>query len=257
MAAQKPTRKAPSSLGAPYLRSIRSDPARMDGTQFPFSIPAFRHGINLELPSPVTFFVGENGSGKSTLLEALAEICGFNPEGGNRDHYREARLDRSDLAQALRLSWLPKMTEGFFMRAESFYNFASYLDGVSNYLAYGGKSLHQQSHGESFLALFQNRFEHGLYILDEPEAALSPQRQLAFLRIIHALEVPRHAQFLIATHSPILLAYPGATLYQFEDNGIRAVAYHETEHYRVTKEFLNAPERVFRHLFSDEEESDE
>ena len=142
------------------------------------------------------------------------------------------------------------------MRAESFYNFANYLDGVSNYLAYGGKSLHQQSHGESFLALFQNRFEHGLYILDEPEAALSPQRQLAFLRIIHALEVPRHAQFLIATHSPILLAYPGATLYQFEDDGIRAVAYRETEHYRVTKEFLNAPERVFRHLFSDEEESD-
>lgn len=143
------------------------------------------------------------------------------------------------------------------MRAESFYNFASYLDGVSNYLAYGGKSLHQQSHGESFLALFQNRFEHGLYILDEPEAALSPQRQLAFLRIIHALALPRHAQFLIATHSPILLAYPGATLYQFEDDGIRAVAYRETEHYRVTKEFLNAPERVFRHLFSDEEESDD
>jgi predicted ATPase len=256
MATRKPRQRAPSSLGAPYLRSIRSDPDRMNGRGFPFSVPAFSRGISLALPTPVTFFVGENGSGKSTLLEALAEICGFNPEGGNRDHYREAREDRSELAQALRLSWMPKMTEGFFMRAESFYNFASYLDGVSDFTAYGGKSLHHQSHGESFLALFQNRFEHGLYILDEPEAALSPQRQLAFLRIIHELEVPRHAQFLIATHSPILLAYPGATLYQFEEEGIREVAYRETDHYLVTKEFLNSPERILRYLFSEEDESD-
>lgn len=256
MAPRKTSRKGSSNLGAPYLRSIHSNPDRMLENCFPFSIPALRHGIALDLPTPVTIFVGENGSGKSTLLEALAEICGFNPEGGNRDHYREAREDRSDLAQALRLSWMPKMTEGFFMRAESFYNFASYLDGVSDFTAYGGKSLHHQSHGESFLALFQNRFEHGLYILDEPEAALSPQRQLAFLRIIHELEVPRHAQFLIATHSPILLAYPGATLYQFEEDGIREVAYQETDHYLITKEFLNGPERILRHLFSEEEKSD-
>jgi predicted ATPase len=243
-------------MGAPYLRSIRSDPARMSRGEFPFTIPAFQHGISLDLPTPVTFFVGENGSGKSTLLEALAEICGFNPEGGSRDHFREAREDRSELAQALRLSWMPKMTEGFFMRAESFYNFASYLDGVSDFQAYGGKSLHHQSHGESFLSLFQNRFEHGLYILDEPEAALSPQRQLAFLRIIHELETPRHAQFLIASHSPILLAYPDATLYQFESGGIREVAYRETEHYLVTKDFLNAPERSLSHLFASEDEPD-
>jgi predicted ATPase len=256
MARRKAPRKATAGLGAPYLRSIRSDPDRMNETGFPFSIPAFSGGIALDFPTPVTFFVGENGSGKSTLLEALAEISGFNPEGGNRDHYREAREDRSQLAQAIRLSWMPKMTEGFFMRAESFYNFASYLDGVSDFTAYGGKSLHHQSHGESFLALFQNRFEHGLYILDEPEAALSPQRQLAFMRIIHELEVPRHAQFLIATHSPILLAYPGATLYQFGDEGIREVAYRETDHYLVTKDFLNGPERILRYLFSEEEESD-
>ncbi|MEO7326689.1 MAG: AAA family ATPase [Dokdonella sp.] len=256
MASRKSIGKSSSSLGAPYLRSIRSDPERMDGSGFPFSIPAFRRGINLQLPTPVTFFVGENGSGKSTLLEALAEICGFNPEGGSRDHFREAREDRSELAQALRLSWLPKMSDGFFMRAESFYNFASYLDSVSDLRAYGGKSLHHQSHGESFLALFQNRFEHGLYILDEPEAALSPQRQLAFLRIIHELEMPRHAQFLIATHSPILLAYPGATLYQFEDDGIREVAYRETDHYLVTRDFLNAPDRILGHLFSRDDETD-
>ena len=162
--------------------------------------------------------------------------------------------DRSELAKALRLSWLPKMTEGFFMRAESFYNFASYLDGVSDFRAYGGKSLHNQSHGESFLALFQNRFEHGLYILDEPEAALSPQRQLAFMRIIHDLATPRHAQFLIATHSPILLAYPGATLYLFEDDGIREVAYRETDHYLLMKDFLSNPERMLGHLFSEDDE---
>ncbi|MFN2334101.1 MAG: AAA family ATPase [Wenzhouxiangellaceae bacterium] len=256
MASQKSAHERPSAFGAPYLRSIYSDPEKMNGTQFPFNIPAFHDGIDLELPSPVTFFVGENGSGKSTLLEALAEICGFNPEGGNRDHLREVREDRSALAQALRLSWLPRMTEGFFMRAESFYNFASYLDGVSDFRAYGGKSLHHQSHGESFLALFQNRFEHGLYILDEPEAALSPQRQLAFMRIIHDLVKPRHAQFLIATHSPILLAYPEATLYQFEDDGIREVTYRETDHYLIMKDFLNSPERMIRYLFAEDEESD-
>jgi len=248
MASRKSQRKSVSNFGAPYLRRIRSDSERMGGSHFPFTISAFGGGIALDLPTPVTFFVGENGSGKSTLLEALAEICGFNPEGGSRDHHREAREDRSELAQALKLSWLPKMSDGFFMRAESFYNFASYLDGVSDLTAYGGRSLHHQSHGESFLALFQHRFEQGLYILDEPEAALSPQRQLAFLRIIHQLATPRHAQFLIATHSPILLAYPGATLYQFEEDGIREVAYRDTDHYLVTKEFLNGPEQMLQYL---------
>lgn len=223
----------------------------MDQNCYPFNVPAFRNGIDIELNSNVTFFVGENGSGKSTLLEALAEICGFSAEGGNRDHHREAFEDRSEFAQALRLSWQPKTTDGFFMRAESFFNFASYLDEVSNLRAYGGKSLHAQSHGESFLALFNNRFEQGLYILDEPEAALSPQRQLSFLRIIHDLEAPGHAQFLIATHSPILLAYPGAVLYSLSNEGISEISYRETEHYLVTKNFLNAPERYFKHLFSE------
>ncbi|MGF1643482.1 MAG: AAA family ATPase [Thiotrichales bacterium] len=230
----------------------------MERDSFPFNIPAFRKGINLTLSRNVTFFVGENGSGKSTLLEALAEACGFNPEGGSRDHFREAFADRSELARSLRLSWLPKATEGFFMRAESFFNFASYLDGVSDLRAYGGRSLHAQSHGESFLALFDNRFEHGLYILDEPEAALSPQRQLSFLKIIHDLEMPGHAQFIIATHSPILLAYPGATLFEFFAEGITETTYRETDHYRMTRDFLNAPERFLKHLFSepDDTESD-
>lgn len=244
------------ATGAPFLRQVASIPEKFDRTRHPFNVRAFSDGIDLSFRTSVTFFVGENGSGKSTLLEALAECCGFNPEGGNRDHYREAFTDRSDLAQALRLSWMPKATEGFFMRAESFYNFASYIDQVSTLRMYGGKPLHQQSHGESFLALFANRFEQGIYILDEPEAALSPQRQLSFLKIIHDLETPGHAQFLISTHSPIILGYPDATLFSLDGDAIREIAYRETEHYLLTRDFLNAPERYFKHLFEagDEDE---
>ncbi|HEX9880840.1 MAG TPA: AAA family ATPase, partial [Candidatus Binatia bacterium] len=137
-----------------------------------------------------------------------------------------------------------------FLRAESFYNFATYIEQVSNLRAYGGKSLHEQSHGESFLSLFINRFEQGIYILDEPEAALSPQRQLSFLKIVHDLERPGHAQFLISTHSPIILSYPGAVLFSLDGDTIGEIAYRETEHYRITKDFLNSPDRFFKHLFS-------
>lgn len=247
----KPRRRdgALRHLGAPFLTRIESVPERVDPADYPFNIRAFSRGIDLTLQAKVTFFVGENGSGKSTLLEALAECCGFNPEGGNRDHHRATFADRSPLAQALRLSWRPKVTEGFFMRAESFYNFATYIEQVSDLRAYGGKSLHEQSHGESFLSLFLNRFEQGIYILDEPEAALSPQRQLSFLRIIHDLAEPGHAQFLIATHSPILLSYPGAVLFNLDGETIEEIAYRETRHFVVTRDFLNSPERFFKHLF--------
>jgi predicted ATPase len=248
---------APPSTGAPFLRAVDSVPELTDPATYPFNIPAFSNGIHLQFESKVTFFVGENGSGKSTLLEALAEVCGFNPEGGNRDHNYARFVDRGPLAKALRLTWKPKVTEGFFMRAESFYNFASYLDDVSDLRAYGGKSLHKQSHGESFLALFNHRFEQGLYILDEPEAALSPQRQLTFLKIIHDLSEPGHAQFLIATHSPIILSYPNATLFDLDGDAIQKVAFRETKHFLITRDFLNSPERFFRHLFARPEEESE
>jgi predicted ATPase len=165
---------------APFLRRITLLPEKVDRTRHPFDVAALR-GLDLELRSRVTFFVGENDN-------------------------------RGDLASALRLAWVPKVTDGFFMRAESFFNFASYIDQVSTLQRYGGRRLHEQSHGESFLALFVNRFYRGVYVLDEPEAALSPQRQLAFLKVIHDLEATGQAQFLIASHSPILLAYPNATL---------------------------------------------
>jgi predicted ATPase len=246
--APRTSRAAAGSLGAPFLRRVVTLPERVDSSRYPFNVRAFSRGIDLAFRTNVTFFAGENGSGKSTLLEALAECCGFNSEGGNRDHHRETLTERSALAQALRLSWLPKVAEGFFMRAESFYNFATYIEQVSDLRAYGGKSLHAQSHGESFLALFAHRFEQGIYILDEPEAALSPQRQLSFLRIIHELEAPGHVQFLISTHSPIILSYPGAVLFSLDGDGIREVAYRETDHYLLTRDFLNSPERYLKHL---------
>ena len=253
----KPTRNRPAPVratGAPFLRRIESLPETFDRTTYPFNIRAFSRGIDLTFRAKVTFLVGENGSGKSTLLEALAECCGFNLEGGNRDHHRAIFADRSPLAQSLRLSWLPKVTDGFFMRAESFYNFATHIDQVSDLRAYGGKSLHEQSHGESFLSLFSNRFEQGLYLLDEPEAALSPQRQLSFLRIIHDLAAPGQAQFVIATHSPILLSYPGAVLFNLDGDSIEEVDFRETNHFLITRDFLNAPERFFKHLFGKAEE---
>jgi predicted ATPase len=241
--------------GAPFLHEVVSLPEKVDPGIYPFNLPAFSNGIELTFKSKVTFFVGENGSGKSTLLEALAECCGFNPEGGNRDHHHAMFADRSPLAQALRLSWRPKVVEGFFMRAESFYNFATYIDEVSTLERYGGKRLHEQSHGESFLALFNNRFEQGLYILDEPEAALSPQRQLSFLKIIHDLASPGHAQFLIATHSPIILSYPGAVLLSLDGDAIREIDYRDTKHFLITRDFLNSPESFFKHLFGKDDEN--
>lgn len=254
MARRRDNTLRPQPTGAPFLRRVTSLPGKFDFSRHPFNVRSFAHGINLEFNAKVSFFVGENGSGKSTLLEAIAECCGFNPEGGNHDHHRAVFADRSELAQALRLSWLPRVTEGFFLRAESFYNFASYLDEVSDLRAYGGRSLHQQSHGESFLSLFTNRFEQGLYILDEPEAALSPQRQLTLLRVIHELAAPGHAQFLIATHSPIVLSYPGAILFGMDTDSIAEISYRESAPYRVMRDFMDAPERYFKHLFGDSPE---
>jgi predicted ATPase len=221
-------------------------------------IPSLNKGLRLNLKSNVTFFVGENGSGKSTLLEGIAEQCGFSLRGGSRNHNFNTghRFEgyESPLAQYVQLGWTPRrIFDGFFMRAESFFNFASYIDELAlddNRIlrAYGGKSLLEQSHGESFLNLFNNQFENGVYILDEPEAALSPSRVLAFMSVIHQLEQNGRAQFLIATHSPILICYPGATIYQFDEEGIRETTYEETEHFSLTKSFLNNPGVYLRHL---------
>ncbi|NJO35953.1 MAG: AAA family ATPase [Rhodospirillales bacterium] len=209
--------------------------------------------LDLSLTTPVTFLVGENGSGKSTLLEALAWALGFSSQGGAKDNSYLEGADGHALGRALMLSWRQRVADGFFLRAETFFNFATYLEEVgSTFLAYGGKPLHAQSHGEAFLALFENRIEDGVYLLDEPEAALSPGRQLTFLSILHQLASMKVAQFIIATHSPILITLPGATILSIDAGRFREVAYRETEHFQLTRDFLNARERYHRHLFRSE-----
>lgn len=210
----------------------------------------------LMLDTPVTFLVGENGSGKSTLLEAIAVSCGFNAEGGTRNFTLSTRATHSELGEYITVAKRRYPRDGFFLRAESFYNVATNIDEMDEEPSfsprlidsYGGVSLHSQSHGESFLALVQNRFGgEGLYLLDEPEAALSPTRQLTLLGEMYQL-VERDSQFIIATHSPILMAYPGARIYELSENGIASVEYRETEHYQLTRRFLENPERMLRYL---------
>lgn len=230
-----------------YLRTIKLLREDFPNTkEYPFHLPSLRKLEAIELASSVTFFVGENGSGKSTLLESIAYQCGFNTAGGSRNNFYEVHRSEASLGDYIRLSWLPKMTNGFFLRAESFYQFASHIDEMG-YQNYGGRSLHEQSHGESFFSLFANRFNgRGIYLLDEPEAALSPKRQIAFLYLMRDL-IEEGAQFIIATHSPILLGYPGATILNFDESPVQEVNYRDTEHYQLTRRFLEKPD-----LFLDE-----
>lgn len=236
----------------PYLLQIELLPDRLASPdQKPYSLPAIRNLGTLKLHSRVTFFVGENGSGKSTLLEAIATGSGLNAEGGSRNFNFATRASHSRLDEALRLGKsFRHPSDSYFLRAESFYNVATEIErldagpgGPPIIRSYGGQSLHEQSHGESFFALFKNRFgDNGFYLLDEPEAALSPQRQLQFLALLHDY-CQRGSQFIIATHSPIIMAYPEAIIYVFGPNGIEPVAYQDTEHYRITAGFLNNPGR--------------
>ena len=226
----------------------------VDASAYPFVAPAVRALDGLTLAS-VTYFVGENGSGKSTLLEAIAVAAGFNAEGGTSNFAFSTRATESPLHGCIRLARSERRPRtGFFLRAESFYNVASEIDRLGVGDSYGGRSLHEMSHGESFLALMQHRFGGaGLYILDEPEAALSPARQLAFLRRLHDL-VRQGSQFLIATHSPIVLAYPTATIYRLDDQGLSETSYDALEHVTLTRDFLNHRDRFLERLLDDEDE---
>ncbi|MFX3632052.1 MAG: AAA family ATPase [Candidatus Pristimantibacillus sp.] len=246
----------------PFLKRLTLDWQKADEINnaaqrhYPFDIPALQRMEQLDFESNVTFFIGENGSGKSTLLESIAYSCGFNTVGG-KNSILSKETDDLSLSSILRLSWLPKVTNGFFFRAETFNAFADYIDELAKessaaYMSYGGMSLNEQSHGQAFLSLFMNRFGgRGIYLLDEPESALSPQNQLAFMRTIWDLERDSKAQFIIATHSPILLAYPGAQILSFDESPIAPVEYEQTDHYLLTRDFLNNRERYFRTLFED------
>lgn len=248
-----------------YLRAVRLLRERVqDFDRYPFSIPAIRALDELELDAKVTFLIGENGSGKSTLIEAIAVLAGFNPEGGSKNFRFGTRRSESCLHQFMRpVRGHRRPRDGFFLRAESYFNVATEIERLDEEPGgdppiinhFGGVSLHEQSHGESFLALATHRFGgEGLYILDEPEAALSPQRQLTLLSILHELVERRASQLVIATHSPILMAYPGARIYRLGTQGIEPVAYRDTEHYLITRDFLNAPERYFKTLFGSSDE---
>ncbi|RED61732.1 AAA family ATPase [Cohnella lupini] len=244
-----------------FLRAIELDRSRVpDFDRYPFNLAAVRELGKLELHPKVTYIIGENGMGKSTLMESIAVAWGFNPEGGTKNFTFSTEATHSNLHEFIRLiRGVRKARDGFFFRAESYYNLATSIEemdrdplgGSSIISSYGGKSLHEQSHGESFFATFIHRFGgQGLYILDEPEAALSPLRQMSMLARIHQL-VGRDSQFIIATHSPILMAYPDSIMYEMTPEGIQTTTLEETDHYAIMKRFLNDKERMLKELFED------
>ena len=228
------------------------------GERYPFSLNWLSPEFQLEFTHPVTFFVGENGSGKSTLLEAIAELCNFPVSGGGRNDLtsRFGPENRSELARAMFPHFKKRHRDGYFFRAEFYAHFASLLEQRSRdpefrgdpFMRYGGKSLHARSHGESFLALLQNRFDSGIYLMDEPESALSPQRQLTLLAMIADRVGQGKAQFIIATHSPILMTYPNATIVNFDSTKLENIALEETNHYTLTRDILKNPAMYWQHL---------
>lgn len=237
----------------PYLREVELKRGEVNNfDEYPFDIPSISEFDRIKFHPDVTFFVGENGSGKSTLIEAIAVALGFNAEGGTKQSTFATKKTHSPLNEYLKLVKsfkLPK--DSYYLRAESFYNLATLMDETGYLTMYGGKSLHEQSHGESFMATLLNKLQgHGLYIMDEPEVALSPSRQMTALSAIHQL-VEESSQFIIATHSPILLAYPRSTIYQFSQCGIEQIAYKDTENYTVTKDFLDRHEQMVKYLMGE------
>ncbi|WP_055106659.1 AAA family ATPase [Paenibacillus ihumii] len=240
-----------------YLRSIALRREEVPSfREYPFHLPAVADLEQLDFHPRVTYIVGENGMGKSTLLEAIAVALGFNPEGGTLNFNFSTAETHSELHEYIRLvRGVRKPRDGFFFRAESYYNLATEIGrldegegGPSVVGSYGGRPLHMMSHGESFFAAFMNRFGgRGLYIMDEPEAALSPYRQMAMLSRIHEL-VNEYSQLIISTHSPIIMAYPDSVIYQLTPEGIHETTLEETDHFIIMKEFMNGRERMLREL---------
>ena len=235
-----------------FLRSFEVTAPRSDRRGYPLDLAAVRNVDSLALDPRMTIFVGENGSGKSTLVEGLAVAAGFNPEGGSTNFNFRTQEHLPELAAHLRLIRNPtRPRTGFFLRAESFFNVATEIERLDVGAGYGEKKLHEVSHGESFLALAMNRFGRGgLYILDEPEAAMSPTGCFALVRRFNEL-ANEGSQFIIATHSPIVMSFPGALIYVLSDNGPKQVAWEDLDHVRILREFLNDPAIVLRTLLSD------
>lgn len=243
-----------------YLLEVNFNIPDDKRSQYPYNLKALANLERLKLHPNVTYIIGENGLGKSTLMEAIAVNLGFNAEGGSRNFNFSTRASHSDLHEHIRVAKSHRrIPDGFFLRGESFYNFASEIEnldrepggGGSVISSYGGTSLHELSHGESFWAVFINRFfGSGVFLLDEPESALSVQRQMAMLSRIHQL-VNKGAQFIIATHSPILLAYPDAVIYELTTAGVERKKYQETEMFSISKAFMSDPDRMLKMLLRD------
>ena len=252
-------RNRPINLPAPYLKRVWLDPARMnDKAAYPFCLPFLKDDFELEFECAVTIIVGENGSGKSTLLEGIAALAGYDEAGGGKgyrpvDHSDAVEVTGGQLAEALRASWLPKITNGWFFRAESFFSVARYLDQAAREPRSGPPPDYlSHSHGEGFLRFFEERCQRqGLFIFDEPESALSPSRQIEFLKLLRRMDRSGISQVIMATHAPILMAYPGAKLLQLNKYGLEPITVEATDHYRLMREFWADPKTFIDTMLED------
>jgi predicted ATPase len=241
--------KRPINLPAPYLKRIWLDPSRIaDRAAYPFCLPLLRDDFELSFDRSITIIAGENGTGKSTLLEGIAVLAGYDEAGGGKgympvDHSNAIEKMGGQLSTALRASWLPRITNGWFFRAESFFSVARYLDEAAREPMSGPPPDYlSHSHGEGFLRFFQERCQkQGIFIFDEPESALSPARQMEFLRLMRRMEESTICQIVMATHSPVLMAYPGARLLRLSKYGLEPVTVKDTDHYKVMREFCDDP----------------
>jgi predicted ATPase len=236
-------------MPAPYLRRLWVDrEAIPEPDAYPFCLPLFRHEFTLDFAKAITIIVGENGTGKSTLLEGIATLAGYDEAGGGKgyrpvDHSRAIEATGGRLAEALRASWLPKITRGWFFRAESFFSVARYLDAAALDSHAAPPDFLSYSHGEGFLRFFEERCtQQGIFLFDEPESALSPTRQIEFLKLIRRMDQSRICQVIMATHSPILMAYPDADLLRLTKYGLDPVQLGDTDHFRLLREFCADPQ---------------
>ncbi|WP_050424514.1 AAA family ATPase [Bradyrhizobium tropiciagri] len=241
-------RNRPINMPAPYLRQVWLDPARIPNRKaYPFVLPLLRDDFELGFDKAITIIVGENGTGKSTLLEGIAVMAGYDDAGGGKgyrpvDHGGAVEKMGGSLAAALRASWLPKITNGWFFRAESFFSVARYVDAAALDVGDTPPDFLSHSHGEGFLRFFEERCQRqGIFIFDEPESALSPSRQIEFLKLLHRMNGTGHCQVIMATHSPVLMAYPDATLLRLTKYGLEPVSLKDTDHFKVMREFCDDP----------------
>jgi predicted ATPase len=252
-------RQRPINLPAPYLKRVWLDRSRVpDAEAYPFCLPLFRPEFELSFERPITIIVGENGTGKSTLLEGIAALAGYDDAGGGKgympaDHSGAIEATGGSLATALRASWLPKITSGWFFKAETFFSVARYLDRAAQEGFGIPPDFLSHSHGEGFLRFFEERCERqGIFIFDEPESALSPSRQLMFLRLLGRMEQSGRSQVIMATHSPLLMAHPGARLLLLSKYGLEPVSLEQTEHFRLLREFCADPAQFVRQALDED-----